>query len=504
MKILTCWLGGHDIDACEGTKNTGQGPIAQAAMAEPYDRILLLSDWEHKLPGITNRYKSWLSKLTSASIEAKQHRLSNPTDFQEIYQVVESELKAIKVEFGSKLALTLHISPGTSQMAAIWIVMAKTRFPARLIQSSKEGGVVEAIVPFEMSAEFIPAMRKHVGDQLIEMIEGVTKPSPGFTTILHKSPEMKRCIAVANRMAPYPIPVLIEGESGTGKELLAQAIHIASGRTGKIVSVNCGAIPQELVESEFFGHGKGAFSGATQFRKGHFEEANGGTLFLDEVGELPKSVQVKLLRVLQEGKVVRVGTSDEIAVDVRVIAATNRNLAEEVDRGNFREDLFYRLAVGMVRLPPLRDRRGDLGLLIDHQLKQIVENAPKVLQVSHKTISTGARNILLNHSWPGNIRELFNTLQRAVVWSDGETIDKELISAVMFSGREKKSGAGDILNQPIDNGINLVEVIGKVARHYIERALVHTHGNKSAAARLLHFASYQRLGKWAEKYGANE
>jgi len=176
-------------------------------------------------------------------------------------------------------------------------------------------------------------------------------------------------------------------------------------------------------------------------------------------------------------------------------------LAAEVTLGNFREDLFYRLAVGMIRLPPLRERRGDLGLLIDHLLERIVEKAPSDLKVMHKKLSSSARNVLLNHAWPGNIRELFNTLQRAVVWSDSEKIDADLINAVMLSGPALQPLGDEVLHRPIENGINLEESIATVARHYIERALVHTNGNKTKAASLLSFGSYQRLNDWMKRYG---
>lgn len=504
MKLLICWIGKSDIDACDGKPNSGQGPIGQAVLAETYARIVLLSDWDQKTPGTSKRYCAWLKELVDVPIDVKLHQLTGPTDFQEIYQAADADLAALKASFGDKLDLTMHISPGTAQMAAIWIILAKTRYPARLIESSKEGGVREAIVPFDLSAEFLPALRKKAGERLVGMIDDHITSPPSFAAIIHKSSEMKRCIDLASRISPYPIPVLIEGESGTGKELMAHAIHQASGRAGKLVSVNCGAIPLELVESEFFGHGKGSFSGASSERKGHFEVADGGTLFLDEIGELPKSVQVKLLRALQEGMVVRVGTSKEISVDVRIITATNRNLVKEVADGNFREDLFYRLAVGMIRLPPLRERRGDLGVLIDHLIARIVEKAPRELMVKHKRISAGARNILLSHSWPGNIRELFNTLQRAVVWSEGESIDADLVNAVMLSGPTIRPVGDDVLNLPIDDGVDLEESIARVARHYIERALVHTKGNKTQAAKLLSFGSYQRLNDWMKRYSIKE
>jgi transcriptional regulator with GAF, ATPase, and Fis domain len=302
-------------------------------------------------------------------------------------------------------------------------------------------------------------------------------------------------------VAVRSIPVLIEGESGTGKELLARAIHFASPRSQKpIVTVNCGAIPSELVESEFFGHKRGAFTGAIADRAGHFERANGGTLFLDEIGELSKSVQVKLLRALQEGEVTRVGETEARKVSVRVIAATNRNLVDEVKLGAFREDLFYRLAVAVIRLPPLREREGDVSLLIDALLKQVNERARDEPGFREKRLSPGARNLLLHHSWPGNVRELLNTLQRAAVWSDEAMIGVDAARAALLAGPAGPVGSDEILHRPIDQGIDLEEILHDVARHYLSRAMEASQGNRTQAAKLVGLASYQTLTNWMKKY----
>jgi len=310
---------------------------------------------------------------------------------------------------------------------------------------------------------------------------------------------MKRVIAQARRIAIRSIPVLIEGESGTGKELMARAIHNASPRVEKpFIPVNCGAIPPELVESEFFGHKKGSFTGAVSHRRGHFERADGGTLFLDEIGELPKAVQVKLLRVLQEGEVTPVGSSDSKKIDVRIVAATNRTLINEVSNGAFREDLFYRLAVAVIKLPPLRERAGDISLLIDTLLQQINDFALET-GFRHKKISAAAKNLMLQHTWPGNIRELLNTLQRATILSDDEVISLEAIKdAILISPKALPSD--DILNRSVEQGLDLETLMAKVATHYIERALDHTHNNKTQAAKLLGFGNYQTFTNWMNRY----
>jgi transcriptional regulator with GAF, ATPase, and Fis domain len=229
-------------------------------------------------------------------------------------------------------------------MAAVWIILAKTRFPAELIQSSAKYGVQTASVPFDIAADFIPDLLRNSDAKLKQLSAAEPPETPEFADIIHRSQAMRRIIARARYVASRSVPVLLEGASGTGKELFARAIHKASVRREKaFVPVNCGAIPPDLVESELFGHEKGAFTGATDARPGYFENADNGTLFLDEIGELPLAAQVKLLRALQEGEVRRLGGKHAKKVDVRIIAATNRDLLEEISSGRFRADLFYRL-----------------------------------------------------------------------------------------------------------------------------------------------------------------
>jgi transcriptional regulator with PAS, ATPase and Fis domain len=314
---------------------------------------------------------------------------------------------------------------------------------------------------------------------------------------------MQRLITRARRVAAHAVPVLIEGESGTGKELLARAIHRASPRRDReLIAVNCGAIAPELVESELFGHEKGAFTGATSPRGGYFEAAHGGTLFLDEVGELPAPVQVKLLRSLQEGAIVRVGATHPRKVDVRVVAATNRTLTDEIAAGRFREDLFYRLAVAVLKVPALRDRPGDLGLLIDSLWDTISRDDGGLPRAQPKKLSAGARNALLGHSWPGNVRELVNTLRRAAIWSEGPTITADEAREALLpapSGRRS-----DVLDRPLGSDLDLPALLGDVARHYLARAVQEAHGNKTRAAELVGLPSYQTLTNWLDKYEVPE
>ncbi|MEZ4231673.1 MAG: sigma 54-interacting transcriptional regulator, partial [Polyangiaceae bacterium] len=311
-----------------------------------------------------------------------------------------------------------------------------------------------------------------------------------FGDIVYRGRAMAEVIDRARKLTARSVSVLIEGESGTGKELLARAIHEEGPRRGKpFIPVNCGALPANLVESLLFGHKAGAFSGANKAQDGAFRSANSGTLFLDEVGELPLDAQVKLLRVLQEKQVTPVGETESREVDVRVIAATNRDLFEEHRHGRFREDLFYRLAVAVLRLPPLRDRQGDLSPLIDRLLEKANLAAEKEEpSYQRKVLSARARGLLLEHSWPGNVRELENTLMRATVWSEGTTVtEADIRSALLGRAGEQ------VANKPIGDGFDLDEELATISRHYIERAMEQASGNKTHAARLLGLKNRQNL-----------
>jgi DNA-binding NtrC family response regulator len=497
--VLVSWVGRTDLRAPKDTETVGLGPIAQALEARAFDQVVLVSDYSD---GEVSPFIRWLTQRTPASLSVIFVKLSGPTNFGEIYEAATNAcLKALAGQ-RSTTSLTFHLSPGTPAMAAVWIILAKTRFPADLIESSRERGVQTASVPFDISADFLPDLLRE-RDQRLRQLSGAEPPvAPEFADIIHRSRVMGRLIERARRVAIRTVPVLIEGESGTGKEMLARAIHRASPRrAAPFVAVNCGAMPSELVESELFGHERGAFTGANQVHKGYFEAADGGTLFLDELGDLPAPAQVKLLRVLQEGEVVRLGSTRPAKVDVRIVAATNRPLTDEIAAGRFREDLFYRLAVAVLKIPPLRERTGDLGLLIDTLLDQVNREASAELAAKHKTLSAGARNLMLTHPWPGNVRELVNTLRRSVIWSDGATITAEdAREALLPSGNATRK---DVLGQPLGGGLSLPGLLKVVARHYLGRAIDEAGGNKTKAAELLGLASYQTLTNWLKRYEVN-
>ena len=307
-----------------------------------------------------------------------------------------------------------------------------------------------------------------------------------FEDILAKSGRMQEIFRTIAKIADYKTTVLVTGESGVGKELVARAIHRRSSRRGgNFVAVNCGAIPENLLESELFGHKKGSFTDAVQDRRGLFEEANGGTLFLDEIGELPLGLQVKLLRVLEDEKIRRVGETRDLQVDVRIIAATHRDLMAETKAGRFREDLFYRLNVLHVHSPPLRERREDVPLLIDHFVAR--NNAR--LGTSIRGLDTESRRLLYEYAWPGNVRELENTIERAMVLAESDQI-------VASDLPERIREARDTVQLQLASGeLSVKKTMRVIEEILIRRALQKTKGNRTRAAEVLEISHRALLYK---------
>jgi transcriptional regulator with PAS, ATPase and Fis domain len=495
MLTLFAWLGNSDLRASEDVPGADFGPILMALESGGYERLVLLSDHEQHR---TQNYVAWLASRFAGAIDVRGAKLRSPTDFEDIYKAANGAVSAA-LATSPGLKVTFHLSPGTPAMAAVWVLLAKAKYGADLIESSREHGVTPVVVPFDLAAEFLPVANKAADEALAHLVQGLPPAAAEFGNIIHRCSAMKRVVAMSQRLAQRDLPVLIQGESGTGKELLARAIHASSKRKdAPFVAVNCGAIPLELIDSELFGHEKGAFTGAHTTRAGYFEAADGGTLFLDEIGELPLQSQVRMLRVLQEHEVTRLGASKSRQIDVRIVAATNRVLPEEVRAGRFREDVFHRIAVGILALPPLRAREGDLNLLIDALLAQINREATSQPGFKHKTLSVGGRNLLLRHAWPGNVRELHNALLRASIWAPGEEIAAEDIEEVLSL---TSTGTEDaILGASHGEEFSLPDLMADVARHYLDRAMEQSRGNKTEAAKLLGLGSYQTLTNWLVKY----
>jgi len=310
---------------------------------------------------------------------------------------------------------------------------------------------------------------------LKEEIGKISSQADPFATICGHSAEILEAVNMGRRIAVAGVPVLIRGESGTGKEIFAQAIHAASRRAGPFVEINCGAIPSNLFESELFGYQPGAFTGADRKGKtGLFETADGGTLFLDEIGELPREMQVKLLRVLQDKSFYRVGGDKPISVDVRIIAATNRNLEEMISQNSFRDDLYYRLNVVTLQLPPLRDRRGDIPELVHRGLQHFGSIHSKQIN----RIEPAVMAVFLDNDWPGNVRELHNILERLVLLADGDVLGIANLPAAL-----RPSGRASTL--PVAAGANLELATDTMARDLIEAALQAVGFNKAKAAQKL-------------------
>ncbi len=360
------------------------------------------------------------------------------------------------------------------QPEAAVVIMTAYATVDTAVAAIKQGAYDYLVKPFDPE-ELSLMIQKIVSQQKLvhenEVLRKALKREYGFHDVISKSPAMQQVFELARVAAPSSSTVLILGESGTGKEVLARAIHKESSRKdGPFVAISCAALTESLLESELFGHERGAFTGASARRKGKFEVAHGGTLFLDEIGDISGKLQVDLLRVLEERRVQRVGGNELVEVDVRIIAATNRDLRKEAVEGRFREDLFYRLNVIPIHLPPLRDRKEDIPLLVERFLETLSVELQKPLE----GLSSEALTALLAHAWPGNVRELRNTLERGAVVAKGHIIQLPDLGLVTAAGTA--AGAGGKVEPP---SLDEVE-----KRHVIE-VLSFTGGNVTQAARIL-------------------
>ena len=362
------------------------------------------------------------------------------------------------------------------------------------VEAMKNGAYHYITKPFKMSEISITLKKALEEKRLREEVASLRRELRGkyrFDNLIGKSKPMQDIFDLIRRISNSKSTVLIYGKSGTGKELVAKAVHYNSPRKDKtFVTVNCGAIPETLLESELFGHVKGSFTGAIATRKGLFEEANGGTILLDEIGTISPAMQVKLLRVLQEREIRRVGGTENIKVDIRLIAISNINLEEAVKKGEYREDLYYRLNVITINLPDLKDRQDDISLLANHFLKKYSQGSGNEV----KSISKEAMNILLNYDWPGNVRELENAIERAVALGTHEEILPEDLSANIRNSK-KMMGINGILPEDV--------TIRELEKNYITKILKKTKGHKINTARILGIdrrTLYRKLKKYNLEY----
>ena len=411
------------------------------------------------------------------------------------------QLDAILLDhWGSEGDAAALITELRSRRPALPILVLTANGSAEQAVSAMRAGatdfLVKPLAPDRLLAALDSAVAGSAAGELRPLTEKMPAPL-GFDEVVGSAPAFRAALAIAAKAARARIPVLIEGESGVGKEVLAEAIHAASPRARKpMIRVNCGAIPANLVESELFGHERGAFTGAFERKIGRFQEADGGTLFLDEIGEMPFDAQVKLLRVLQEGEIQPLGARHARQVDVRVVAATNKRLVDEVEAGRFREDLYYRLGVVPVTIPPLRERTGDIAPLARHLLARIARQ-PGLRPLG---ITDDALHLLAGYDWPGNVRQLGNALFRAAVLCDGDALTAADFPQIAAMGgrREATTAAatagGVTLYRPDGNLRPLEDIEADVIR----LAIGHYRGRMTEVARRLGIGRstlYRKLGE---------
>ena len=415
---------------------------------------------------------------------------------KDIFDLVLLDIRMPKMDGIAVLKRIKSTSPETVVIMITAYASADTA-----IKAMKEGAYDYITKPFKIDEIKLiiknALEKKHLQKENI-LLKQVVRDRYVFDNIIGQSPKMLALYDLLEKVAPTKTNVLITGESGTGKELVAKAIHYNSPRKEKaFVTLNCGAIPEALIESELFGHMKGAFTDAIATKKGLFEMADEGTIFLDEISELPLMMQVKLLRVLQDREFKRVGGTEDIHVDVRIIAATNKDLERAVKEKRFREDLYYRLNVIQIKLPNLRERREDIPVLADHFLKRYSGELNKNIS----RISPEALHLLLNYEYPGNVRELQNIIERAVALGTDQELTAQTLRTYLDEQIHTKKGMID-LDIP-NEGIDLEKVVEDLERTLLLKALDKTRGIKKKAAELLHI-NFRSMRYRLEKYGLND
>jgi two-component system response regulator PilR (NtrC family) len=415
---------------------------------------------------------------------------------EDIFDLAIMDIKMPKMDGIAVLERIKEITPET-------IVIMITAFASTdtAVRAMKKGAYDYITKPFkidEIKLIIRNALEKRALEKENILLKRLVETKFSFDNILGQSPKMLAIYELMEKVAPTKTNILITGESGTGKELVAKAIHFNSPRREKaFVTVNCGAIPENLLESELFGHMKGAFTGAMYNKRGLFEVADEGSIFLDEVGELPLSMQVKLLRILQDKEFTRVGGTEPIKVDIRIISASNKDLEEAVREKKFREDLYYRLNVIQIKLPLLRERREDIALLTEHFIKKYAQELDKNI----REISPDAMKVLLHYDYPGNVRELQNIIERAVALETSNTLTAENLESYMDEQRGVKSMDDSLFDIPAE-GIDLEKVVEELERNLLLKALQRAKGVKKKAAELLNI-NFRSIRYRLEKYGIN-
>ncbi|PJB48631.1 MAG: Fis family transcriptional regulator [Deltaproteobacteria bacterium CG_4_9_14_3_um_filter_63_12] len=459
--------------------------------AEPQKPRLLLVDDEASLREMTRILlgREGFDVVTAASGEEALVKLEGEGTFD----LILTDLRMTGLTGLDVLSAAKRRDPSTQV-----IMMTAYASSETAVAAMKSGAYDYIEKPFKREALVVLLLKALEKRQLMQenfILKREAASRTSFGRMVGKSPKMKGLFSLLERVAGARTTILIQGESGTGKELVARAIHENSPRADRpFIAVNCGAIPEQLLEGEFFGHMKGAFTGAHRDRVGLFMAADGGTIFLDEVGELPLQMQVKLLRVLQERKIQPVGSVVETVVDVRVVAATNKDLFEEVQTKRFREDLYYRLNVIQLEVPPLRERSEDIPLLIQHFLGRFSQEQDKRIE----GVSPRAMEVLLNYSYPGNVRELENIIERAVTLELDTLISTEVLPTPMMRKEQFLRLASD-LELP-EEGLELEQMVENLERSLLLQAIERSQGNRTEAAKLLGI-SFRSIRYRLDKYG---
>jgi two-component system, NtrC family, response regulator AtoC len=454
-------------------------------------RVLVVDDEEnlrHMLQILLRR--EGYEAVGAVSVEAALTELeSNP------YDIIITDLR-----MPGRSGLELLDEVRQRNLQTTVVVMTAYGSKEVAIEAMKRGAYDYLSKPFEADEVVLLLRKAEERERLFRENQSLRKqihsearePEAGLGDMVARSARMNEIFRTIRKIAEFKTTVLVGGESGTGKELVARAIHRLSPRAaGPFIAVNCGAIPETLLESELFGHRKGAFTDASRDRKGLFEEASGGTLFLDEIGEMPLPLQVKLLRALQEEEIRRLGDTQDIKVDVRVVAATARDLTAEVRRGAFREDLYYRLNVLTLLLPPLQQRREDIPLLVAHFIQRM--NARMNLGITG--VSAEAMRLLIDFDWPGNVRELENAIERAMVLTEGDQIDLESLPDRLKKVPAVAEGQAAVVQE---GDLSIKRASRKAEEELIRRALTRTGGNRTRAAELLEISHRALLYKIKE------
>ena len=484
MQILLSFVGSRD----PFNPDNSDGPLLSLLGKRKFEKLYLFYTNQEYWARAQKVQEVTRERQPGMEIECREISVYPPTDYEMLFKVMNNECQKILDENAKeKPGYFIGTDSGTPQMQTIWLILAQSGLvTATLLQgvppqfANGEYQVKEVHLSLESFPRIVIDIIRTQRDALKAERSSLVKDYQ-FEGIIGKSDTLLPVLEMASLAAESEAPVLIRGETGTGKELLAKGIHYNSPRRdGPFIALNCSAIPETLVESEFFGHEKGAFTGANKQRQGKFELADGGTIFLDEIGDMPLSTQVKILRVLQEKKFTRVGGEEELEVDVRIIAATNQNLKKLKEEGIFREDLYYRLQVIELEIPPLRERREDIPRLSYHFLDKL--NARHGVK---KRLSKDALRVLLSYSWPGNIRQLKNMIERMYTLSTGDELTPDTLpNDILMAESALESVTPREVQIPVD-GFDLKGYLGELEKAYYLKAIEICDGNRAKAARLL-------------------